>query len=254
MKDEPTEKVMILKDRVIDALRVTKDYDNAIDLDCKLLRSLNLLQREPFEVTASLLISYIEFYRVEKYQSLLPSAKAKNCSAIMGLFNIIPDEYETDDIYKQDFLLAMAQLSYLCHKKDNNEQFERNCLEGAILRVERIALAKWMRRNYCSTCHQRSNAPSQLQLICRDCRVSCYCDIDHQRESWMKNEIKGTRLGHKVFCPVLKAFRIRMQAKDNDDEEREAKMESRFKKECIAFLAYGLGLKDKCFEAKDFAS
>ena len=70
----------------------------------------------------------------------------------------------------------------------------------------------------------------------------------------MKNEVIGTRLGHKVFCPVLKAYRIWMEAKENADEEREAKMKRRFKKECIVFLAYGLGLKDKCFKAKDFAS
>ena len=259
MNAEYPQKAAILKIHLVEALRVSKEYDHAIDLERKVLCLPNLVEIEPYETAASLFITYLERYRVEKHQSLQSASKAKNYALINKVFDLIPLEYErtfNDDNLKQDIFLALAQWFYLCHKL-GDEQHALDYVRRAIIRVEFMARAKWKFRDHCFTCRQKSSTPSKLQLVCRDCRASCYCGIDHQRASWIKNEVQGTRLGHKVFCPVLKAFRIWMEAEENGDEEREAKMESHFKKECIAFLAYGLGLEDKCFEfedLEDFAS
>ena len=255
MKAEPKEYVVILKRNFVEALRASKEYDHAIDLEIKLLCLPNLLELEAFEAMASLFITYLERYCVEKHPV---ASKAYNYSLINEIFEITSLEYERTLVQnhgnlKQDLLLAFAQYSYLCHKL-GDEQHTHNYIKRAINWVECIAMAKWKFRDHCFTCRQKCTAPTELQLVCSECQVSCYCDIDHQRASWMKNEVIGTRLGHKVFCPVLKAYRIWMGGTENADEERDAKMERRFKKECIAFLAYGLGLKDKCFEVKDLTS
>ncbi|GFH57015.1 predicted protein [Chaetoceros tenuissimus] len=97
MKDETTgKKIMILKAHTIDALRVVKEYKTAIDLDGELVLGniANLLESKPFETTASLLVSFVERYRIEKYQSL-PSAKARNYSVMYGLLHSIPEELMT---------------------------------------------------------------------------------------------------------------------------------------------------------------
>ncbi|GFH57014.1 predicted protein [Chaetoceros tenuissimus] len=118
MKNEQTNEKILLKIQTVEALRTAKEYDNAIDLESKLLRIPNLLERKPFEVAASLFVSYVERYRVEEHQSTQP-AKARNYSIMIKSLKIIPDDYELiawESDENQDYMLAMAQLSYLCHK------------------------------------------------------------------------------------------------------------------------------------------
>ena len=66
--------------------------------------------------------------------------------------------------------------------------------------------------------------------------------------------------GHQAICPAMKAYRkwqeavdiTRWQeAVDSGDIEKWKKMKRRFGRECLGFLAYGLGLEDKWYDSYD---
>ena len=57
--------------------------------------------------------------------------------------------------------------------------------------------------------------------------------------------------GHEAICPAMKAYRKWQEAIDGGDIEKEKKMKRRFGRECLGFLAYGLGLEDKCYDTYD---
>ena len=107
---------------------------------------------------------------------------------------------------------------------------------------------KKMVRDNCWTCGQAA-APNEVQYVCSGCQVACYCSIDHQRATWKKEAVKGMRIGHDILCPLYKAFRkyTLQKASEERDEEKESKVQRRFDRECVKFLEYGLGLKNKCF-------
>ena len=101
-------------------------------------------------------------------------------------------------------------------------------------------------KDICYTCGQVVT-PTEVQYVCSGCRVACYCSIEHQRMTWKKEAMRGMRIGHEILCPLYKAYRKLAHARESRDKEKESRMKRRFDRECVRFLADGLGLKDKCF-------
>ena len=103
-----------------------------------------------------------------------------------------------------------------------------------------------MKQDCCYTCGQTATS-TEVQYVCSGCRVARYCSIDHQRMTWKKEAERGMHIGHEILCPLYSAFRKYILASEERDEEKKSRMEKRFERECVKFLEYGLGLKNKCF-------
>lgn len=147
--------------------------------------------------------------------------------------------------------VALAQWDYLVSKtlKSDDNMWTR-VRRQAIYYVQIFIADKWEMKDCCFYCHQ---APTkhQVKLVCGDCRVACYCSIDHQRASWKKNALHDMCFGHEAICPTMKAYRKWQEAVDSGDIEKKIKMKRRFGRECLGFLAYGLGLEDKCYDPEE---
>lgn len=223
-------------------LRVAKRFDEAIDLDEKLLLLPNL--QKSLEVKVSLVVSYMERYREEYHLR----SKRDDYFLVKNLLDRIYDGYHEKNTCELSFEFTLAQWHYLCHKL-SDEKHKRLCYEQSICHIEKIVENEWKFKDYCSTCAQ-APTKDEVKFVCSGCRVSCYCGIDHQRMHWRKHQICGTCVGHETFCPVLKAYRKWKAAMNESttDEEKQGKMRRRFERECLDFLGYGLRLEKKCFE------
>lgn len=232
------------RELVINALRASKKFNAVIDLAKNLLLLPNL--PDPASVKMSLLVTYIERYRVEYDRR----SKKEDYFLIRNLFCHIVEKYsvlqQSQECSGCEYPLALAQWTYLCHKLSKDGPRENYRM--AILGLEKVVESKWKDRDYCTLCDQ---APTdcEVKLVCSECRVTCYCSIGHQRLCWKKDEVKGICFGHEVFCPLMRAYRIKEEALETCEIKQ--KTTRRFKNECLRFLAYGLKLEDKCFVLGD---
>ncbi|GFH61381.1 predicted protein [Chaetoceros tenuissimus] len=82
---------------------------------------------------------------------------------------------------------------------------------------------------------------NQVTLVCKDCRAANYCSIKCQRDSFIWHEDIGCKhLGHKSFCPLLKAYR---KYRNNQEADKEGHLERKFERASKRFLWHGFGLK-----------
>lgn len=94
--------------------------------------------------------------------------------------------------------------------------------------------------SYCYNCDERVTK-NQVTLVCKDCRVANYCSIKCQRDSFIWHEDIGCKhLGHKSFCPLLKAYRKNSYNKEKD---KEGHLERKLERASKRFLWHSVGLK-----------
>ena len=146
-------------------------------------------------------------------------------------------------------MLLHAQWIYLNHQGTTEQNVKE--LHTAIFLVGNYIKAQYEDTvmYHCLGCEQKST-PSNSFLVCSGCRVACFCCIDHQRSSWKKELHWGVGIGHKILCPLYKAYHKCKNAEENRRENID-EYYSRFRRECEKFLSDGLGLRDLCF-SRDF--
>ena len=248
------------KELIVRCLRASKNFDAAIDMERKFLSIRNLDEDEDTEFRsvsdASLAITYVEKYRVEFHKhtrkeneqefdritQFLRHASSKQNGEPVG--------YNYAEL-QPSHAVAIAQWNFLLSKTLKKE--DKNWTEmrrNAIYCVQMLIATKWRMKDNCFYCHQ-APTKDKVKFVCGDCRVACYCSIDHQRVSWKKNALHDMCFGHEAICPAMKAYRKWQEAIDGGDIEKEKKMKRRFGRECLGFLAYGLGLEDKCYDTYD---
>ena len=223
------------------ALRAHKMYDSAIQLEM----ACGSLMQSPFKSKLSLALTYLERYRVEFHKR--SQMRKKDFSTMNSLITSII-EHPSKSNGGPEYILVLAQWYYLTHAlaADKIIEMVQIFLYSSILVLDEIC--NKMKQDHCYTCDQ-AVTPTEVQYVCSGCRVACYCSIDHQRTTWKKEAVSGMRIGHEILCPLYKAFRKHVfeRTRKDRDEEKESRMKRRFERECLNFLEYGLGLKDKCF-------
>lgn len=147
------------------------------------------------------------------------------------------DGFNSHARYLQDFLVY-AQWDFIFTKVEASR--------GAILWVERFVQAI-CEDHKCGSCRQ-AVTESDVPFVCSGCRVACYCSLDHQRLNWKKDPLRGTRIGHKLLCPMMNVCRKSRQAKDVGNKEAVKKWRRRLFKEILYFLSHGLGLEERYFQ------
>lgn len=236
----------------VSAFRAHKQFDLAIRLEI----SCGSLVQSPIKSKISLALTYLEQYRVEFRQR--SQTRKEDIQRIDSLIDSLQTEYpliEGDQCVRTrpygspEYFLVLAQWYYLSHTTAQEEKsitMALSLVKCFLPELTRVYVEKV--RDHCHTCGQAAT-PTEVQYICSGCRVACYCSIDHQRATWKKEAVKGTRIGHEILCPLFKASRKYYLQKESEeiDEEKESKMERRFDRECVQFLEYGLGLKNTRF-------
>ena len=230
------------------AFRAHKLYDSAIRLEM----ACGSLMQKPFETKLSLAMTYFEQYRVEFHQR--SQMRKEDMRRIHSLMESLVTEYPPlDGNANPEYCLLLAQWDYLMSYQTIFQTKEKS-IEMALIMIDmflRLSLVTHeggskVAQDNCYTCYQ-AVTPSEVQLVCSGCRVACYCSIDHQRATWKKEAVRGMRIGHEILCPLYKSYRKYINAKNLKDEEKEARMRRRLERECVKFLEYGLGLKNKRF-------
>lgn len=233
---------------VVNALRSSKKFDTLVDLLKKLLLIPNF--PDPATTKVSLLVTYIERYRVEFHQR----SKRKDFHLIHNLHQHIKEKHpDYKDARKigYDYCFALAQWYYLCHKLSDEKHIKEKAIRATFCYLEKVLNGKWIDRKSCSLCHQ---APTdcEVKFRCSECKVVSYCSIDHQHLSWKENEMKGMCFGHKAFCPVIRAYHKGAKSVGICDKEKlQQKFGRRCQDECLEYLANGLKLDEKCFLRED---
>ena len=179
-----------------------KEYDTAIDLGEKLGR----MSEKRNIATLEIAISHLERYRVKYHHQ-----KGKNISN--DVLVRVHDAYEEFGDFGKNvrgprgdaFLMMLAQRDYLCHQIDDKELSLQLC-KTAIKNIEMYLEILCDYERHCHTCSQEGTA-TEVQLVCSGCLVACYCSLDHQRMTWKKDAINGTRIGHEILCPLMKVYR-----------------------------------------------
>ena len=244
---------------ILSCLRATKNFDDAIYMGMQFVSIGNLVRKEELELAVSLAITYIERYRVEFYQRSKKENKQEFVRIGQFIAHTVPTRNWDFMSYNNTELLlshsvALAQWYYLLSKGRERGDKEWTEFRGDATFYARAFIAKkWQMKDNCFYCHQ---APTEheVKLVCGDCRVACYCSIHHQRASWKKSAVHDMCFGHEAICSAMKAYRKWQESIDSGDIEREEKMERRFGRECLGFLAYGLGLEDKCVDPEEVES
>jgi hypothetical protein len=157
------------------------------------------------------------------------------------------DGFKSHARYFQDFLVY-AQWDFIFTKVEAIHAqwdfiFTKVASRGAILWVDRFVQAI-CEDHKCGSCSQ-AVTDSDVPFVCSGCRVACYCSLDHQRMNWKKDPLRGTRIGHKLLCPMLNVCRKSRQAKDVGNKEAVKKWRRRLYKEILYFLSHGLGLEER---------
>ncbi|GFH58318.1 predicted protein [Chaetoceros tenuissimus] len=237
------------------AFRAHKQYDFAIRLEV----ARGSLILTPFKSKISLALTCLEQYRVEfRQRSQMRKGDIPRITSLVDslVTEYPPSEGRTDladfvDFADVEYCLVLAQFYYLT--RNSNSVQEEESIAKALKCVKRLLPVREGKivQDRCYTCYQ-AVTPDEVQFVCSGCRVACYCSIDHQRATWKKEAVKGTRIGHEILCPLYKAFRkYKLEKVSQDrDEEKESKMQRRLDRECVKFLEYGLGLKNKCFSCE----
>ncbi|GFH58379.1 predicted protein [Chaetoceros tenuissimus] len=174
--------------------------------------------------------------------------RKEDSQRIIGLIQSLLTEYPPfeGDHANLEYFLVLAQWYYLSQIIVQEEQTivmaSRMIKYFLFVGLMRDKGGRKIVRDNCYTCGQ-ATTPTEVQYVCSGCRVACYCSIDHQRATWKKEAVKGTRIGHEILCPLYKAFRKdQLQKVSQDrDEEKESKVQRRLH-ENMWFLEYGLGL------------
>ncbi|GFH53814.1 predicted protein [Chaetoceros tenuissimus] len=235
------------------AFRAHKQFDSAIRLEmaCGSLRWNPFKHWNPFKGNMSLALTYLEQHRVEFHQR--SEMREEDFSTMRSLITPIQTEYPIEHNMSFTYCLIVAQWYYLTHTllsdKEKREQLinaASSMVEGCLECASPLLPYSRPSENKCYTCGQAAT-PTEVQYVCSGCRVACYCSIDHQRMTWKKEAVKGMRIGHEILCPLYKAHRKYTEARKSGDKEKESRMKSRLERECVTFLEYGLGLKNKCF-------
>ena len=232
------------------AFRAHKMYDSAIRLEM----ACGSLMRQPFESKLSLAMTYLEQYRLVFHQK--SQIRKEVFSTMNSLITSMMEKYQLESFGSPEYMLVLAQWYYLTHPLAVDKSEKEESIISAFTMVELFltsivvtdeGLTK-IKQNKCYTCDQ-AVTPTEVQHVCSGCRVACFCSIDHQRATWKKEAVKGMRIGHDILCPLYKAFRKHISQKENKDrdEVKESRIKRRFERECVKFLEYGLGLKNKCF-------
>ncbi|GFH61922.1 predicted protein [Chaetoceros tenuissimus] len=227
------------------AFRVHKMYETAIRLDM----TCGSIIWSPLKKKLSLALTYLEQYRLEFRQR--SQTRKEDIQRIKSLVHSLMTEYPfSEDNATSEYYMVLAQWYYL---SQNIFPKEKSIISASMFIDYFFAEKKGkngnkLRQDRCHTCDQ-AVTPTDVQFVCSGCRVACYCSIDHQRATWKMEAVEGMRIGHEILCPLYKAFRkyeFQRASKDRD-EEKESKAKRRLDRECVRFLAEGLGLKDKCF-------
>ncbi|GFH53853.1 predicted protein [Chaetoceros tenuissimus] len=253
MKKTDRDKASSCKEQIVKCLRATKNFGAAIDMDRKFTSVRNLDKYEKLESVASLAITYIERYRVEFHKH----TKKENKQIFDRLNKFMlratrKCDWDALSCYTElqlSYGIAHAQWYFLLSKalkKKNEDETWVGLRTKAIDCVQMLIADKWHMKDSCFYCHQ-APTKDEVKLVCGECRVACYCSIDHQRVSWKKNAVDDMCFGHEAICPAMKAYRRWQESVDSGDTEKETKTKRRFGRECLGFLAYGLGLEDKCW-------
>ena len=231
-------------------LRRMRKWDEALDL------TNNFGSSKLFGSDFLHVATYIERYRVEAQKRPRDKRNWMSVSLYKYIFTKIGDGFakiQTRDVCPHPYMILLyAQWLYLNHEGTAEQNFKEK--DTAIFLVEEYIESNCEAEamqicEHCLGCMQKSSTSNPL-LVCSGCRVACYCNLDHQRSSWKKELHWGVGIGHKILCPLYKAYRKYKSARKslgkNSDEYH-----SRFRRECEKFLSDGLGLKDLCF-SEDF--
>ncbi|GFH53854.1 predicted protein [Chaetoceros tenuissimus] len=252
MKDADRDSATMCKEQIVSCLRATKNFGAAIDMDMKFASIRDLDEGEEKESAASLAITYIERYRVEFHKHTEEENKLEFSRLSKFIAHTAPKQKQDWDALRYNNTdlrfshgVALAQWYYLLSKQmKSDEKMWTDLRSQAIYYVLAFIAKKWQMKDNCFYCHQ-APTKDEVKLVCGDCRVACYCSIDHQRVSWKKNALDDMCFGHEAICSAMKAYRKWQEAVDVSDTEKEIKMKRRLDRECLGFLAYGLGLQDK---------
>ncbi|GFH53269.1 predicted protein [Chaetoceros tenuissimus] len=229
-------------------LRRTKKWDEALDLTNKFGRYIE--ESKYCGLSFMLAVTYLERYRVEARKRPKDERNKMTASLYKYIFSKINEsceKEETDEVFQQPFMiLVLAQWAYLNHH--GSGELGLSCKDAAIdlvLQYMEALYAQNAAMMSCIGCLQKSTTADPL-LVCSGCRAVCYCCIDHQRSSWEKELDMGVGIGHKMLCPLHKAFRKMKLAYEGNKGNVDGYV-ARFQNECERFLSDNLGLKDLCF-------
>jgi hypothetical protein len=126
--------------------------------------------------------------------------------------------------------LVIAQYQYLVSGQTNQNAI--NCLKGYLENQKHIF------KEHCYTCEQKASKES-VRMKCAKCKLACYCSRQCQQGSFSIHKNYGVRIGHDVWCPLMRKYRKLRQASSEDKQ----KFLEKFCIGCDDFLAEGLGLK-----------
>ena len=126
--------------------------------------------------------------------------------------------------------LVIAQYQYLVSGQTNQNAI--NCLKGYLENQKHIF------KEHCYTCEQKASKES-VRMKCGKCKLACYCSRQCQQGSFTIHKDYGVRIGHDVWCPLMRKYRKLRQA----SSEEKKKFFEKFCIGCDDFLADGLGLK-----------
>ena len=229
------------------AFRAQKQFDSAIGLE----KACGSMIWSPLESKLSLALTYLEQYRLDFHRR--PQMRRKDFSTMDSLITSLQVEYPIQYYTRFEYCLVLAQWHYLTQTLSDNKETRERLIDATPEMVEAILRSgsplpqhSKLSEDSCYTCGQAATS-TEVQFVCSGCRVACYCSIDHQRMTWKNEAWKGTCIGHEILCPLYKAYRKCKEARESRDKEKESRMKRRFDRECVRFLADGLGLKDKCF-------
>ena len=231
-------------------LRRMRKWDEALDFTNRFGSYIENCETKLFASEFLYVATYIERYRVEARKRQRDERNKMSVSLYKRIFAKLTDGYakvENDEVHSNtNTILLYALWSYLNHLRQG--LLEK---QTAIFLVEEYIKKQYEGTvtNLCLGCEQRTTS-SGVGLVCSGCRVACYCCIDHQRSSWKKDLHSGVGIGHKVLCPLFKAYHKYKNARKSRGKNSD-EYHSRFRRECEKFLSDGLGLKDLCF-SEDF--
>ncbi|GFH48437.1 predicted protein [Chaetoceros tenuissimus] len=222
----------------VDTLRVHKQFESAIRLE----KTFGSLLRSPSNSKVFLAMSYFEQYRVE-----FSRMRKEDFLNISHFMDSLMSEYPFKSHVSPEYCLLLAEYYYLTQNLVYGERAKEESVTKALtlLKLFLTGLDK-VKQVCCFSCAQVAT-PTEVKFVCSGCRIASYCSIDHQRATWKKEALAGRRIGHEILCPLYNAYRKYTRAKDLKDEVKESRMIRRLDRECVMFLADGLGLKNKCF-------
>ena len=171
-----------------------------------------------------------------------------------SLITSVQAEYPVEKFGFNTYYMVLAQWYYLTHTLAADKSAQEESITRAINFVDQFLYSSIfategglympkMKQDCCYTCGQTATS-TEVQYICSGCRVACYCSIDHQRNTWKKEAVRGMRIGHEILCPLYKAYR---KYKLASEVALLTYSYTCLDRECVRFLEYGLGLKNKCF-------